>query len=459
MLEILEDIENNSNKVDLLVNMVYLSHFHSRVSLSELLVKASNHKLSRSIFNMILEHIRQVIMSRSTTTDYLLNVFSAIANREKTLKVLNTIERKIRHVVAKDINMERLLIIIENIKKKLVPPSKGRYLLMLLLRERGYNILYSYPELFTDKIPRRRTEKFKFMPKKKILKNRFFKLENELLGLTSDIHELPDIDGVARPIAYLVYPPRIIKIGDKEKLVRGRIGLFYLIETRYPIKTAKIWESFKKYVLSSRVENLPMIPIIIEIRDPYIKDDDSDDVLYNKKFYTYRTRKERDGKRRLLDYIRVEEVDEGEAIAIKRRFIFNLFKERDFRGAIISDKELKTYSQVLKELLKISDLITEIEISDITKKKLDEIENEIINELQRAFPEYNIERPLDLWWLYKDKEIREKASYILAHKIRELFPNTADKIAEDILLTSYIASVLGPYMEYEVFQKLLDESS
>jgi len=454
VLRILRGIEESDQKLKLLASMAYLSQFHVRIGIKDLLSKAQSISPNKHVIREMINSIRHVIKHKYVTMGSILKILYTVATKEKVLKTLNLIERKLRCVVAKSVDMERLLLFIGAVKREFEVSYRGRYLLILFIRERGYNILHAYPELFIEKLPSRRSRRFRFIPIRELWKSEFYRLEDKLFGLTSDVHELPEINGVARPLAYLTYPPKIIQIGKRRRLIRGRIGLLYFIETKERLKTEKIWESFKKHVLSRKAQAMPLAYVVVEVKEPYSGYTDiTESPLKTTRFYSYRRSRR---SRKLLGSIYVEHVSAEEAILVRRRLIFELLRKELVEKIVIPEREVLTYSQLLRELLKLSDFITEFPVSDNVKRKLDEIEEVIIKNVQKAFPEYDIRKPLDLWYLYKDPDVHKRAINILANNLSKLFPTIAIKVAEDILLTAYITSILGPYMEYTLFEKLTE---
>lgn len=402
--------------------MYVLSQYMTQATLKDLIQKAKHQELSDKQVKEILREIKQMILYNYIPLSIIISNVQRIPDKEKILKTVGIIEEKLRKLFAKSVDEEKLLQTIETIRKQLEGISRKQYLLIIFPRERGYNILHAYPELFTLSLTRQ-ARKNPIRTQKPLPKEQFFELEDQLLGLRIDTHPLPDINGEAIPLATLIYPPKKVRIGKRRTLIRGRIGILYLVEASEE-KPEKIWASFKNHILPTNAQKLPLAYTIIPIEKVHSGQTlQSDSPLNPKQYYSYRTQIEN----KVLKYIfPTKRHETEEAIIIRRKIIYNLAKEKQAQK-IITAREILTYSKLLRNLLKLSDLITEADISEKAKHELDTKEEHILNQLRRQFSEYEIKKPLDIWKLYKNSKTREKAQKNWRRISRQYFPTCLSK--------------------------------
>ncbi len=114
------------------------------------------------------------------------------------------------------------------------------------------------------------------------------------------------------------------------------------------------------------------------------------------------------------------------------------------------------FSDFLRYQLRLSDLITTFPLTKDVSLKINKLEKEIIKKLNQEFPEIQLERPLDIWILYEHEKLRRRAIDIISSYLSEI-TSEPETLAQDILETAYILSVLGPYIQQGHLRKYVLE--
>jgi len=174
--------------------------------------------------------------------------------------------------------------------------------------------------------------------------------------------------------------------------------------------------------------------------------------IYHKETYT-----EGNKRRRFLKYIEVEENTEKTEVQDVIEILFNLIRKSEYYELHWSKEDIIKFSDLLRQQLRLSDLVSEFPLSENALLKLENLEEKIIKKLNEEFPGLKIERPLDIWILYKDEELRRKAISIISSLLSGI-SNEPRLIALDMLETAYVTSVLGPYIQQGLLREYVLEN-
>jgi len=161
--------------------------------------------------------------------------------KKKIIRVLDKIEQRLRVVASRGINVNKLLMLIELLRREF-RPYRYVYILILLVREHMYNVLKTHQELFKQEISAR-TGRLRFKPIRKLSMKYLRELESEIFGLNREIHVLKTINAIVWPFGIT-------------RKIRGieRIGIIYLVETDIG-NTKLLWDAFINEVLSEKAKN------------------------------------------------------------------------------------------------------------------------------------------------------------------------------------------------------------
>ncbi len=452
-LRILEQIKNNASEKNLLASLynVFISDIVKK-DLLDLFKKAEeiSDEINADVF---LEAIESTIKHSNLPPSFFIKIYNEIiknvGQKEKITKALDKIEQRLRTMSLRTVDIDKLLVLINNLKREF-RPYRNLYLLLLIVRERMYNIIKSHKELFIEEVSER-SGKLKFKPKTKLSISKLREIENKLFGLNHKFHIIKTIDAIVWSLGILLR-------------VNGwsRIGIIYLIEADTK-NTETLWEAFVNEILAENARKIAYSGIIIPIspKQSFIyKDNSTESPLNPKQSYHRRTSEEetQDGNRakRYLEYVEISKnTGKSEVLNLIER-LFNFIDKAKHYELQWSKDDMIKFSDFLRYQLRLSDLITTFPLTKDVSLKINKLEKEIIKKLNQEFPEIQLERPLDIWILYEHENLRRRAIDIISSYLSEI-TSEPETLAQDILETAYILSVLGPYIQQGHLRKYVLE--
>jgi len=439
-LKILNEIKSDPYKKVLLASLynIYIYGIAEK-SMLDLLKKAreASDKIDADIF---IEAIESMLQQGTSFPSFSLRLYNdikrSIGEKEKITRALDKIEQRLRVVASRGVDVDKLLMLIELMKREF-RPYRYAYILILLVREQMYNVLKTHQELFKQETSER-AGRLRFKPIGDLSMKYLRELENEIFGLNREIHVLKTINAFVWPFGI------VRRIEGME-----RIGIIYLVETDID-DTKLLWNAFINEVLSEKAKKLAFSGVITPIpsRNTFIYEDISAESphnpkqIYHKETYT----KGENRRKKFLKYIEVEENTGKTEVQGVIEILFNLIKKSKYYELRWPKEDIIKFSDILRQQLRLSDLVSEFPLSENALLKLENLEEEIIRKLNEEFPELKIEKPLDIWILYRDEKLREKAISVISSLLSDI-SSEPRLIASDMLETAYIASMLGPYVQ------------
>jgi len=439
-LKILNEIKSDPYKKVLLASLynIYIYGIAEK-NMLDLLKKAreASDKIDADIF---IEAIESMLQQGTSFPSFSLRLYNdikrSIGEKEKITRALDKIEQRLRVVASRGVDVDKLLMLIELMKREF-RPYRYAYILILLVREQMYNVLKTHQELFKQETSER-AGRLRFKPIGDLSMKYLRELENEIFGLNREIHVLKTINAFVWPFGI------VRRIEGME-----RIGIIYLVETDID-DTKLLWNAFINEVLSEKAKKLAFSGVIIPIpsRNTFIYEDISAESphnpkqIYHKETYT----KGENRRKKFLKYIEVEENTGKTEVQGIIEILFNLIKKSKYYELRWPKEDIIKFSDILRQQLRLSDLVSEFPLSENALLKLENLEEEIIRKLNEEFPELKIEKPLDIWILYRDEKLREKAISVISSLLSDI-SSEPRLIASDMLETAYIASMLGPYVQ------------